>query len=896
MKRLFSVALSAIMLFTALSLPVLAEQADGASLKTIKEGETASFNLVADEAAGYYIKIEYCALSGRSVSPKAAVTIDREYSGNEKDVFEFPRVWSDVRSGERFKTDDFGNELSPTPKEVEKYQEKLVYPQDGNWKTGFVLNAGTHTINVFMLEEGIRISKVSLQKVEKALSYSEYYRSQEGKPDSASEEIFQEAELLFEKSHLETAVNYDRTYPDISPNSPSSIRYNIIGGSSWSHSGQWIAYEINVPESGFYFLKVRYRQRTIGGITSRRKILIDGNVPFEELNRVSFKSSNKFTEFTIGDEKQDYKIYLEKGKHIVKFEVTLDSLQDVIIDFQNILDDLNKLSSKINVIVGERADLNRDYNFSESIPDLSETLENSSKGLTQIINKLKSDNKNEGSQIARIKESARLFMQMSKKPNDIAGQMEYFRSELYSLAAVLSNMKTQPLEFDWFKFVPCNSGKISDDSNKFVSSLVFRLKSFLYSFTNEYSSMNDTADNHLDAWISLGRDQAQVLNQLINEDFTAKTGIGVKLSLVTTNIMTATASGRAPDVALYLTGDNIADLYYRDALVDLNELQNTDEILSRFYPSATSAFKYNNSLYALPLTQTFQMLFYRTDIFKEYGYKVPNTWQETYALLNLLQNDGMQLGIGVSEDTFNMFLLQSGISLYNNTVTKTNLTDIRAVNAFTSWTELFTKYGVPKSYDAVNRFRTGQMPLVISDYSFYKTVSISAPEIKNSFAMAPIPGTIDSNGNINRAQNCSNLTGVAIIKKKKIKDLSHYSNAMKFVDWLTSDQIQERYSFYSEIRVGISARVQTANINVMDKISWSGSELSALKEQWKSVEKIPISPIHYYITRNLNNAFRKVVYQYESPRDVIYRYDGDINEELTRKRKELGLEDYHEKN
>ncbi len=888
MKRLFSVVLTFLMLFTVPAVPAFAAEKD-VRLKTVREGETATFDVAVKESADYYIKIQYTAISGRSVSPKAAVTVDGTYHGDEKDVFEFSRIWSDVRPGERFKTDDFGNELSPTPKEVLRSQEKQIFPQGENRENGFALKAGKHTVSVFMIEEGIQIEDVSAVKVEKTQSYADYLETNKGKEDTADREIITEAELLHEKSHLEIAVNYDRTYPDISPNSPSVIMYNLIGGSSWAKSGQWISYEVDVPESGFYYLNVRYRQRTIGGITSRRKIMIDGSVPFDGLNCVYFAASNKFVNDAVGSEKDDYRIYLEKGKHIVRFEVTLDSLQDVILQFENVLDNLNRLSGKINVIVGESADLNRDYNFVEAIPDLARTLENSSDKLTSIINKLKSD-KDEGSQIARIKEAARLLRKMAKKPQDIAGQLEYFRSQLYDLAAVLSNMKTQPLEMDYFKFTPCAGAKSTAENSGFFERLKFRFKSFLYSFVGDYSSMSDGKTDSLEAWISLGRDQAQVLNQLIKEDFTAKTGIPVKLSLVTTNIMTAVASGRAPDVALYLTGENIADLYYRDALVDMNLLQNNEKILSRFHASATSAFRRGDALYALPLTQSFQMMFYRTDLFKERGYRVPNTWDETYALLNLLQNDGMQMGIGITEDTFNMFLLQSGISLYNDSVTKTNLTDIRAVNAFSKWTELFTKYGIPKSYDAVNRFRTGQMPVVISDYTFYKTVSISAPEIKNSFAMAPIPGTVDESGKLNRAQNSNILTGVAIIRKKD-KDISDYVDAMKFVDWLTSDEIQERYSFYSEIRVGISARVQTANINVMDKISWSGKELAALKEQWKAVEKIPLSPIHYYITRNLNNAFRKVVYQYESPRDVIYRYDNDINEELTRKRKELRLED-----
>ena len=341
--------------------------------------------------------------------------------------------------------------------------------------------------------------------------------------------------------------------------------------------------------------------------------------------------------------------------------------------------------------------------------------------------------------------------------------------------------------------------------------------------------------------------------------------------------MTAIASGKAPDVVLNLPSTNIADLYYRDALVDISKMDNIDSILERFYPSSMISFTYKGAIYALPQTQSFQMIFYRTDVFKANGYRVPDTWDELYALLAKMQNNGMQMGIPISEETFYALLLQSEVSMYNKELSATNLTDSKAVEAFKNWTELFTKYGIPKSYDATNRFRTGQMPFVISDYSFYKTLKISAPEIQNSFAMAPIPGTVTENG-LNRSIN-STVTGAVIIKNAS----DNYETAMKFIDWVTSDDTQEKYAFNSEIRVGISARLNTANKKVMETISWSANELDALKTQWGQVTQINLSPAYYYISRNLNNAFRRVVYQYETPSDVIYRYSREINSELERK-------------
>ena len=70
---------------------------------------------------------------------------------------------------------------------------------------------------------------------------------------------------------------------------------------------------------------------------------------------------------------------------------------------------------------------------------------------------------------------------------------------------------------------------------------------------------------------------------------------------------------------------------------------------------------------------------------------------------------------------------------------------------------------------------------------------------------------------------------------------------------------------------------------------WAREDYLALADQREHVTGIPLSPAEYYVTRNFNNAFRRVVYDYENPRDVIYRYGRETNEELTRKLKELGL-------
>ncbi len=863
-----------------------------ATVIELKEDATYTYPFTVPADGRYVIRVEYRVLTGRSITPRLAVTIDEPYQNKEASVYEFPRVWEDAREGERFKLDEFGNELSPIPQEKVEWQTMTLCPGEGSSTAGFELKAGDHVLHLQMLQENMEIRSLTVAPFTSLKNYDAYIAAltAEGKTNVSADAdtLRQEAELLDKKSHLEVAVTYDHSSPSISPNDPTLIRYNVLGGSSWSRAGQWVSYELDVPADGMYALDIVYRQRTVSGVDVRRRIYVDGEVPFAEFECVLFPASRDFTTLTPGKDGEPYQIYLTKGKHEIRFEVVLGSLQAVITDFQEVLDDLNVLSSKINVIVGEGVDLNRDYDFVGSIPGIGDTLLDAAERLEKIVEQVSEGNDESGSQAAQIREVARLLRGMGERPNDMASRIDYFRSKLYEMAGILSTMKTQPIEMDYFDLRPVKNDLTAGIGSGFWKTIAFRAKAFFGSFFNDYSSMASAdGEEALDVWISLGRDQAQIMNQLITDDFTPSTGIAVNLSLVTTNIMTAIASGKAPDVVLNMGVTNVADLYYRDALVDLSKMPDAKEVFSRYYPSAFESIRYGDSIYAVPQTQSFQMMFYRTDVFKELGINPPDTWDELYSMLNLLQNEGMQVGIPISQEILLVFMHQRDMKMFNGNMTATNLTDPAMVEAFTQWTELFTKYGIPKSYDAVNRFRTGQMPLVVSDYTFYKTLTISAPEIKNSFAMAPIPAMVNADGTKNRAQD-SGVTGAVIIRKDGVED---YSKAMKFVSWCTSDSVQERYAFNSEIRVGISARVQTANINVMSKISWTRDELQALTTQWEEVRQIRQSPAHYYVTRNISNAFRKVVYQYENPRDVIYRYSQEINDELVRKREELRLED-----
>ena len=73
----------------------------------------------------------------------------------------------------------------------------------------------------------------------------------------------------------------DQSSPAITPYSAKELKNNSIGGNSWRLTGQWIEWEFDADADGFYNITLHSKQNFVKGIYVSRKIMIDGEVPFE---------------------------------------------------------------------------------------------------------------------------------------------------------------------------------------------------------------------------------------------------------------------------------------------------------------------------------------------------------------------------------------------------------------------------------------------------------------------------------------------------------------------------------------------------------------------------------------------------------------------------------------
>lgn len=733
------------------------------------------FEFFCETETQYILNIEYRTVAGKVVTPQMSV----EFDFLPAQVADTPRIWKNKMDGERFTVDECGNEQVPALYELVDWQILSLFSDVGQ---ALSISAGKHWIALEMVRESIEVRSVRLTPAKSVISYSDYRKSHSGAGTGKAYKKTYEAELFDMKTHPEIVVSFDKSTPSVTPNDPVKIMYNVIGGSGYGTPGQWISWTVDVPENGWYSLDFKYRQNVNQGQLSRRGLYIDGEIPFAECAEVTFEYCLGFENKTVSAGKRDAEFYLEKGSHDILLKVVTGSVSDTLKRLNTVVQKLNELYSRMMLIVGENPNRYRDYDLDEHIDGLLDDFTYNADEIEKIISFLMSDNK-PNSTTAQLEQFVRLLRGFVSKPRKIAVGLDDYRSYINTLATLVTSLTIQPLELDSLTLRSADVKSIHNDSS-FFETFLFRMKSFSASFVEEYNSMENGDGNNLNVWMTTngieafgfatGREQAQILTQMIRSDFRNENKINVNISLMGSDVLLqALVSGKGPDVALFVTETAMSNLYFRNALLDLSEMDGFDEVKKRFHPASMTALGYNGRVFALPEAQIYNMMFYRTDIFENYGFTVPQTWDEFYDVLIKLQNEGMQAGIG--DRIYETLLFQSGGQLYKDDLSSTNMTTDTSIKAFSEWTDLFTKRGMPLSYDALNRFRSGQIPLVISPASFYSNLSVGAPEINNLWAMVPIPGTKDEKGAINRT-SVSLVSGAVIMSKSKNKD-----NAWQFL-------------------------------------------------------------------------------------------------------------------
>ncbi|MBQ8292898.1 MAG: extracellular solute-binding protein [Bacilli bacterium] len=918
------------------------------------------------EAGFYNLKLTYYPIKGTSSAIERRLSINGEEMFDKTTTFVFSRVWGNGLDIIELDTSDTNNYLTTIkpevdtkgndvkPKQQENPELRTAYFKDDMGYTTepymFYFEKGMNTIELDAVKENILIDKLTVESIQEGMSYEEYKASNEGKNVEAGTYSSRvEAEAAISKSSPTLYPQTDRTSSMTYPYEYSATRLNSIGGDSWRVLGDWITWEVEVPADGYYNISLRAKQSTVRGMYSNRIVYIDGEVAFDELKQTIFSYSSDWQLLTLGNEQEKFEFYLTKGTHTITMEVTLGDYAALVEEIEDIVAYLNDLYLEIIKFTTTSPDAGRDYELANRTElNLMKRLE-TAKTRLETVSKSISDISGTQSDKTGVIDTFVVQLEdfLEDEARSLPSRLGTFSNNISSLGTILADLREAPLMVDYI-MVHTPDYELPKANEGFFKGLWDGIVNFFYSFFIDYSTIGamDTdaeVTETIEVWMTLGRDQANVIRRLADENFTPKTGVQIDLKITGTDVLLkSTLAGIGPDVAINVDSSLPVNYGLRNAVYDISQFEDYEEVAKQFSNSGNALFTFdwggaegrNVEVYALPEKELFLMMFVRDDIMEKYGWadKVPNTWDEVIDLVANLQAEQLQFYLPVNDSgatalnpIFVSLLYQMGGELYINDNKETGLLNNVGMEAFETWTEFYTLYSFPSYASFINRFRSGEMPIGIAYYETYNTLSVFAPELRGTWSYYPIPGSyrVDDNGEvyIDHTSVVSG-TGAVILRGPAEADESIRDASWEFLKWWTSTETQTLFGQEMEGILGSAARQATANIDALKGLAWPKDDLNQLLKQWGFSEETDSSVVvngnevaaftaansdgkvyknvygvHHmpniagsYITgREVENAFREVINNLVNAKETLYEYANNINNEIDRKRGEFGL-------
>ncbi len=803
-----------------------------------------SYKITVPETALYNMSVEYFPVDGNASNIERVLLIDGKIPYKEARNINFTRAWRDIEDAgysklERtFKKDVNGNEMRPVKEEAPVWRTEVVYDTETFFvdPLKFYLEEGEHLLTLDAASEPLMLSEIKLYTEKSLISYEEYQKLYADKAPAEAEAIYLNAETPYETSEQVIYAMNDRTSGATEPQSTSATLLNTIGGNGgdkWKAAGQWITYEFDVEKAGMYEIVPRFKQSVNQGLYSSRAIKIDGAYPFAEARSLQFQYDSDWQVASLNDGKTTFSFYLDEGHHTIEFKAVLGDMAQVL----NTIDEsqlrLNEYYRKLLMITGSDPDEYTDYEFAKLVPEVLRGMRDESALLYSVSGQLEEKIGSKGQNTVMLDRVAYLLDLMGNDQDKIAANLANYKSYIGSLGTWLLSTKSQPLQLDYILIQPAGTKLPKADVN-FFGAMAHELGSFFMSFFTDYDSLGSSTKHDkndpdlVEVWVTTGRDQATIMRQMVDDSFTAESGISINLKLIAAGtLLPATLAGVGPDVSMdgdpvgygirnaviplnYFEGfeEEVKPLFNEEQFVpftvlDPDKIEYTDGSTPSCVDDPTKEYKVVNGVerngvvtYGLPSTLDFNMLFYRKDIFVELGLEVPETWDEVEAVIRALSENQLEMGFGsqvagqvTTQPMLQIYMYQNGIDWfkssydYENTTgdkrdrqylrtvgIESNLDSNGALDAFQRMTEWFTLYGEPVTYDFANRFRTGEMPIAIAPYSTYNQLKVFAPEIAGLWEFVQLPGIEKEDGTIDHTTPAT--PGAVMMMKDAADDIA----------------------------------------------------------------------------------------------------------------------------
>ena len=856
---------------------------------TLAVGGSAQVDFTVPEDGQYEIWLTYQNTTQSTLPTELIVRVDGELPFYELRRVKLNSLW--VVESDEIPVDRYGNQIAPTPVSAQTVQTIGMTDSTARIDSPFLfeLKAGSHALTLECQDSGTHISAVTLKGPDALPAYA-------GEKAQGSAMIVIEGEDISSrsKSSIRGAGEFNAV---LTPYSIDHRVLNHLDGASFDTAGDTVTYAFKAETAGWYNLDFHYRQSVKADFPVFLDLLIDGAMPSQAARQVHMDYSTSFTDMTVmnGDAPQTF--YLSEGEHTLSLRINAALLTPVYEMIDRVLSEINTLSLEITRLSGGKADQYRSYNVREYIPDIEDRLNGWSRDCAAAVDYIKQFSSNgSGSAFSSLTLCADQLRRLAEKPEDLPRRLSELSTGSNSasrmLAQQLQDMANNDVAIDQIIFyqdgasLPARAG--------FMESAGKSVERFVTSFSSQDYAAGTGENGHLQVWMGRSRQYVELVQNLIDMQFTPETGIQVDISLMpdANKLVLANAAGTAPEVVLSLQYVVPSYLNIRGALYDLTQFPDFGEVAQRFSAGLFIPYTLGEGVYAMPETVNFWVMFYRKDIMDALSIEVPNSMEEVKLILPELQRRNMNFyfptagmsGMKVFPGTLPL-ILQSGGSIYADTVSDTTLDSDESLKGFREMTELFTVYNMPTDVPSpgfYQQFRDGTLPIGIADLATYNLLLNAAPELDSLWDIALFPGLEQEDGTVARWTTGGAET-MAIMSQTDMPQ-----EAWTFLKWWSSDDVQAEFGSLLQSTYGSEYIWPTANTSAFATLPLKSAHKKVIMEQMKWMTEAPWVLGTYMLERELSNAFISVIVDGVDARRALDTAVKRINRETYRKLEEFG--------
>jgi ABC-type glycerol-3-phosphate transport system substrate-binding protein len=789
-----------------------------------------------------------------------------------------------------FPLDRYGDELMPQQIRLEGIRRAFFY--DNAHKTSepllYAFTAGEHLLRLSNISAAtVIICGVSCPAPAVIPSRAEYTQNCP---------VIETAPVLMALAAPDYAYKNATNVSVFIEKNPSFARYDPLHGKlnavGWGDPGVEVFFELQIPDDGLYGIAFHYqngRERRPAYYT----VSIDGEVPFSQMRCYAFPATgDRLGHEILSDETGEaYRFYLQKGAHTLSLRAEREPYEGIIDALQTAVLHMNQFSMDIKKITGKDVDRNRTWRLTRYLPETErilgayiDILSGAAGELLHMTNSIQDD------AVTPLLDAAEAFRRLLRYPDELPLRLDDMTTLATHVADVIRGMEIQPLTLDkLYVFAdqdlpPANASLFTQVASS-VRELWVTFISGKYTVRNEPDALN--------VWAWLSPMHLNIMQKMVDSEFTPRTGQKVKISLTpdVDRLVMASAAGQTPDVAVGIWSYIPFDLSSRNALLDLTRFPDYWQVASRVPAGTLPAYCYNEGMYAIPDALDFQVLIYRRDILDGLGLLPPDTWQDVIDMLPVLQRYGLDfyhpIASGKAHKGYTLttpLIYQHGGALFSQDGLSARISEPEAVRGVKFLGSLFTAYSlpaqVPSFFDA---FRKGLIPIGIADASDFNLIRNAAPELAGLWAIAPYPGTL-RDGKIDHT-NVMMSSGSIIFQNTDKPDA-----AWEFIKWWTSEDVQSRFSRNLRLTFGDAYMWLSANTQAFIKNApLDPQDAAVISEQIAWQRDIPRTPGYYELERALSNAWNMMVFDGKPAQVAVDEGTLLTNRELLRKMAESGL-------